>query len=172
MKPVLLARFWVGVVMLILAFLGMVITDIFSTGGWNYWKWIVPVYAILALWLSWYVKRETNVVSPITLWYELIHWAGLILAIFLVSSFVSLGSVSRFTAGLFDLTLLGFGVFLAGVYIERTFLFVGIVLGIFTLLAAIVAQYLYAFLIPVLLAGIAIVGIITWLSHKKLSQKL
>ena len=71
--------------MLCLAFLGVAITDIRTTGGWDYWKWVVPVYAMLALWLSWHVKRQKQTINPITIWHELLHWAGLILCIFMVS---------------------------------------------------------------------------------------
>jgi hypothetical protein len=165
------ARLGIAIIMLVLAFLGMVTTDVHSTGGWDYWRWVVPVYAVMALWLSWYVKRKTKTISPITLWHELLHWIGLILAVFLVSCFVNLGTVSRFNAGLFDLTLLSLGVFLAGVYIETTFLFIGIVLGIFAFLSAFVAQYLYAFLIPILVAGLLIIGVTIWFSHRKFKSQ-
>lgn len=157
----------VGVAMLVLAFLGMVITDVRKEGGWDYWKWIVPVYAILALWLSWYVRRQSAIVSPITLGHELLHWLGLIATVYLVSFFVHLGIISRFIAGIFDLTLLSFAIFLAGVYIETTFIFIGIILGAMAATSAMVVQYLYAVLVPLTLAGLIIVGITVWISHKK-----
>ena len=165
------AKIAVAILMLALAFLGMITTDIHSTGGWDYWRWVVPVYALLALWLSWYVKRKTQVLSPITLWHELFHWAGVILAVFLVTCFVNLGSLSRFNAGLFDLTLLALGIFLAGVYIESTFILIGLILGLFAYMAAFVAQYLYAFLIPIFVAGVAIIALTIWLSHRKFKSR-
>lgn len=161
------ARLIVALLMLLLAFLGMITTDVHATGGWQYWKWMVPAYAILALWLSWYIRRKTSVVSPVTLWHELLHWIGLGLAVFLVSSFVSLGALSRFIAGLFDLTLISLAVFLAGIYIEKTFLFIGLILGIFAYLAAFIVQYLYAFLIPILIFGILLISLTVWLAHKR-----
>lgn len=161
------ARLAVSISMLILAFLGLVFTDVKTTGAWDYWKWMVPIYAILSLWLSWYVKRQTQTISPVTLWHELLHWIGLFLAVLLVSFFVHLGIIGRFTAGIFDMTLIALAVFLAGIYIETTFIFVGIVLGIFAFLTAFIVQYLYAFLIPILIGGGLIVAIAVWLSHKK-----
>lgn len=161
------ARLGVGVVMLLLAFLGMVVTDVRSKGGWDYWKWVVPIYAILALWLSWYMRRQRQTISPITLGHEVLHWLGVIAAVFAVSFFVHLGIIGRFIAGIFDLTLLGLGVFIAGIYIESTFLFIGIVLGLLACLSAMVVQYLYAILIPLMIGGVAILGIMTWLSHQK-----
>ncbi len=147
------ARLGVGLVMLILAFIGIVITDVYATGGWDYWRWVIPIYAVLALWLSWYVKRQTQTISPITLGHELLHWIGVILAVFLVTLYVDLGTVSRFAAGIFNLTILALGVFLAGIYIERTFLLIGTVLGVFAGLSAFIVQYLYAFLVPILIAS-------------------
>lgn len=164
------ARLGVALVMLGLAFIGMIVSDIHKSGAWLYWKWVIPVYAVLALWLSWYVRKKVSKITPITLWHELFHWAGLIAAVFMVSFFVEHGIISRFVAGLFDLTLLAFSLFLAGIYIETTFIFIGILLGIFALLVSFVVEYFYAFTVPLLIATILIVAITIWLSHKKISS--
>ena len=165
------ARLGVGIAMLLFAFIGMVITDIFSGGGFEYWKWIVPVYAILALWLSWYTHRNPEIVRLVSLGHEILHWVGLILAVALISWFVHLGNLSRFNAGLVNLTLLALTVFLAGVYTDKTFLLIGVVLGIFAFFSALVVQYLWAIIIPILLGGAIIVGLIVWTSHKKSIRK-
>lgn len=151
--------------MLLLAFLGMVITDVRVEGGWDYWRWIVPIYAMLALWLSWYVRRQLQTISPITLWHELFHWVGLIGTIFMVSYLVHLGTISRFIAGIFNLMLLSFGVFLAGIYIETTFLLIGIILGVFALLTALLVQYMFAILIPILIGAI-LIALSVWITHR------
>jgi hypothetical protein len=161
------ARLIVALIMLILAFIGMVITDVRTTGGWDYWKKIVLAYAVLALWLSWYVKRQTQVIAPVNLWHELLHWVGLIAAVYLVSYYVHLGIMSRFIAGLFQLTLLSLGIFIAGIYIEATFLFIGIMLGLFALLAAAVVEYLYAFIIPLLILSAGLIVLIVLIARKK-----
>ena len=160
-------RLGVGLTMLLLAFIGMVVTDVRTEGGWSYWKWIVPVYALLALWLSWYVKRQKQTVSPITIWHEILHWVGLICVIYLVSHLVQVGTISRFIAGIFQLILLSFGVFLAGIYIEPMFILIGIVLGIFALITALLVQYMYSIVIPILIAGAIITALSVWISHKK-----
>ena len=84
------ARLGVATSMLALAFLGVILTDIKSSGGWEYWKWTVPIYALLAIWLSWYIRRTKETVSPITLGHELLHWAGLLAAVYLVSVYVNM----------------------------------------------------------------------------------
>jgi hypothetical protein len=153
--------------MLILAFLGMIVNDTRITGAWDYWKWVVPIYALLALWLSWYTKEEKDPMNFVTLRHELFHWIGLIGAIFLVSYLVHLGTISRFIAGIFNLILLSLGIFLAGIYIESTFILVGIVLAIFALLTAALVQYMYVIVVPVLIGAMIILGLLAWLSHKK-----
>src|SRR3990167_10843934 len=101
---------------------------------------MVPIYGILALWLSWYVKRDTESIHPITIWHELGHWAGLIGAIFLTSDFGILGTVSRFNIGIFDLILVSYALFLAGIYIETFLMLIGVILGLFALFAALFVQ--------------------------------
>lgn len=166
------ARLAVGIIMLILAFVGMVLTDIRTEGGWGYWKWVVPVYAILALWLSWYVKRQQQTVSRITIWHELFHWVGLILTIFLLSYLVHLGTISRFIAGIFQLMLLSLTVFLAGIYIDSIFILIGIVLGIFALLTAVLVHYMYSLVVFIIVAAIIVAAIWIWISHKRSKSKI
>jgi hypothetical protein len=161
------ARLVVGAAMIFLAFIGMVVTDVRTSGGWEYWKWVVPVYAVLALWLSWYMRRERAIDSPITLFHELLHWIGVIAAVVLVSYLVKSGIASRFQAGIFNLTVLSLGVFLGGVYIEPTFLVIGLLLGAFALVSAMVVQYLYAFILPLFFAAFGILALIIWFSHQK-----
>lgn len=170
-KHVWKARLGVGLTMLLLAFLGMIVTDVRTTGGWDYWKWMVPIYAILALWLSWYVKRQMQTLSPITVWHELLHWAGLMISVSMMSFYVHIGTISRFVAGLFDLTLISLAVFLAGIYIESTFILTGIILGIFAVIMAYFIQYLFAFTIPLVIGAVIIFGVMAWLSRKKTNDQ-
>lgn len=161
------ARLGVGIAMLVLAFLGIAITDLRTEGGWEYWKWTVPLYAIMALWLSWYERRTKETLTPITIWHEALHWFALFAVIVLVEIYVHMGLLSRSLASLFALTLLSLTVFTIGIYVEKTFLLIGIVLGIFAAVVAIAIKFLYAFTIPALLIGIVAISYMIWHSHKK-----
>ncbi|MBX7067403.1 MAG: hypothetical protein K1X28_09245 [Parachlamydiales bacterium] len=163
-------RLGVGVAMLVLAFIGIVVTNILATGGWAYWRAMVPIYAAMALWLSWYMRRTTDVVRPVTIWHELLHWVGLFFMIFLVEIYLHSGLLSRNQASLVALTLLSLTVFTIGVYIESTFILIGIVLGVFAAIVAVAIQYLYAFTIPALLIGIGIISYMIWFSHQKMTK--
>lgn len=150
--------------MLALAFIGLVFTNVSHDKGWIYWKWVSPVYGLLALWLSWYLRRKKEVVSTIQLWHELLHWVGLILSVFLVSEFVDIGILSRFLASLNVLTLLTLSIFLAGVYIEISFLPLSFFLGFFTWGVAWMEQYLYLLLIPV---ALIVIAVSFWISRRR-----
>ncbi len=161
------ARSIVCLIMLLLAFFGIIFTDVRSTGGWTYWRVVVPIYALMALWLSWYLRRKQHSISAVTIWHELLHWLGLIASTFLVSEILQMGIVSRFSAGIIVLALVSQAVFLAGIYIETTFLFIGIVLGVFAWMVAFTVEYLFAFaILTIVLAGAA-AGLMIWLKHRK-----
>ena len=151
------ARLIVAGIMLLLAFLGMIVTQIDKNGGWDYWKWVVAIYALLAIWLSWYMKKMIQSEIPFVLLHELLHWGGVIGAVLLVSAYVHLGVMSRYIAGIADLTLVALGIFLAGIYLEKTFLFIGLVLALMAFFSAFITQYLYAIIIPLMV--VAAIGI-------------
>ena len=124
----------------------------------------------MALWLSWYERRTKEALSPITLMHELLHWLGLFAAIVLVEVYVHVGLLSRSLAGLVALTLLSLTIFTIGVYMEKTFILIGIILGIFAAIVAVAIKFFYALTIPVLIIGVATVAYIIWRSQKKISS--
>ena len=160
------ARVTVGIIMLAIACLGLIVTDIHATAGWHYWRVATPIFALLALWLSWYLRKNQHSLSPVKLWHELLHWVCLIATVLIISILVKIGIIGRFEASLCVLTLLAQSVFLAGIYIETTFLFVGIILGLFALGVALIAEYLYAIAIPILIAIIIAIIWMVWHARK------
>lgn len=164
------ARLGVAIAMLAIAFVGVVITDLYQGGGFDYWKWAVAIYALLALWLSYYVKKQKEAFQPMMLLREALHWGALIGTIFLVSYLASTGVMSRFVGGIMHLILTSLAVFLAGVYIEPTFLIIGVCLAIFAVLTAVLVEYMYAIAIPMIIAAVLLVVIWVWISHKKSSK--
>jgi len=158
------ARFIIGTIMLVLALLGMVLTDMKVGGGWFYWRIITPIYALLSLGLSLHLRhlQVRNTVAKI--WHEILHWVGFLLSVYLVSALVKMGFISQFQAGVEVLVLVALATFLAGVYIEPTFLVIGIALGLLVAGVAFLDQYLYGILVPVV--AIAVV-MLFWLSRRK-----
>lgn len=164
------ARFLVGIAMLFIALLGMIVTDMKVGGAWAYWCIMTPIYALLSIGLSLYLRHSHPKVAIITIWHEILHWTGLVLAIYLVSSLVQMGFVSRFQAGVEVLLLLALATFLAGIYIETTFIVIGIAIGLLVVGIGLLDQYLYAIVIPLIVITVILLFLITRRkSHKDTS---
>lgn len=149
--------------MLVFAFLGVIVTDVWRDGSWNYWRVMSPVFAVMSLWLSWYMRRRGKELNSATIWHELAQWAGLIGAVYLMSAFVHIGLVSRFEASLQVLVMLALTVFVNGIYTEHSFIVIGLLLGLLAGVIALVNQYLFAILVPVAIVGIVA---LVWMFHR------
>lgn len=148
--PRIKLQFVLFLVLIILAFIGVILTQVESSGAWWYWRYIAVAYAILSLAQSWYVQRMGWKESAITIWHEIAHWLGVIFCIQMLSFFVSIGLESRFLVSIQALLFLALGTYLAGIYIDAVFIIVGIVLAIFAGVIAFLQEYLYAIMIPLL----------------------
>ena len=148
----------------IFSFIGLIFSDIQQDGAWDYWRFMIPVFAGLSIFLSWYLRKNKNALSKLTIWHELIHWVGLALAVYLISIFLHIGLMGRFEAGLVVLVMLALTTFLAGIYIEPTFCVIGILLGIFSVAAALLATYIYTIMLPVTI-GVAL--FLVWVARKR-----
>lgn len=167
-----LARFIVSALMVLLAFTGLIFTDVRSSGAWSFWKFVVPVYAILALGLSWYLRKKESALGLVQIWHEVLHWAGLFGSVYLLSFYVDQGVLGRFEAALSAIALIALGVFLAGIYIETTFLFIGIIMALFGATVAFIQEYLYAITVPlVLLTLLALVWFVRRKSKKETTKE-
>ena len=160
-------RLIIGAILLVFSFIGLVIGNLWSNGGWFYWRCMAPLFAILCLGLSWFLRRNNYSVSLVTVWHELLHWLGVLLAIYLVSVFAHTGLIGNIQENLFIMTLLALGIFLLGIYTEWSLAPIGIILGIFTAGAAFAQAYLYTVMLPVLFIGIGVLGLVIHLIHRK-----
>lgn len=163
-------RLIIALTMLVLGFIGVIVTDVSKTGAWNYWRFLAVVYGVLSLCLSWHLRRKAWKTALVTLWHEVAHWAGLIGAIFVSSYVVSAGLVGRFEASIMTLLLLALATFLAGIYIESTLIAIGIILGLFALGIAFIDAYFYNVLLPFALLAILVYVVFIRHVHKKMKK--
>lgn len=161
-------RMLVGLLMLALGFIGVVVTDIKKDGAWEYWRVLAVIFALLSLGLSWHLKKQGWKTTILTIWHEIAHWAGLIGAIWIASYLVHIGLIGRFEASLLTLLLLALTTFLAGIYIEPTFIFVGLLLGGFAISIGFIDTYLYNILLPATLVTAILLIAFLHHAHKKL----
>src|SRR3989344_2508063 len=81
------ARFIVSVIMLILAFINSLIIEIHPL-FWIFTYIMAGIDAILTIWLVWYVRQHLTVPFPGNLWHMVLHWIGLVAALYLIAVFV------------------------------------------------------------------------------------
>jgi hypothetical protein len=164
------ARFFTALIMLVLAFIGLVLTNIKKNSAWYYWVFTSCGYAILALWLGFYLRKKKHSMSVGKIWHEIVHWISTVISVYLVTRFVDIGIVGRFEAGLAILLLLALSTLLAGVYIEITFFFIGLLLGIFATVIALFDEYLYVIVVPVTAAICIIIFLVAYKKKKHFSS--
>ena len=129
------------------------------------------LYALLSLWLFWYLHRGEHKVHGGTIWHQLLHWLGLLLAVYITSIFVRTGVMASLQAGLMTLTLLALTIFLAGIYTDTSFMLIGITLAIFAASAALLQAYLSALMIPVILLAALVIFVILHREKKRPQAK-
>ncbi len=140
------------IAMFVLASVGVVLTVLKQEMSWNYWRLLSCLFALISLALSFYLKKSKETRSLVTIWHEIFHWIGLVFSVGLLSNMVRIGILSPFAASIQALVLLSLATFLAGVYIEKTFLFIGVLMGLFALLLSYISVYSYLLFIPISIA--------------------
>lgn len=161
-------RLAVGNLILLLAFLGLVFTNLEHDKAWNYWLFATPVFAAICLWFSWYMRKKKLISPTMTIGQELLHWLGLLLSVFFISVLVYLGIIGKFPASLVVLILLGLTIYIAGVYIELTLIPIALLIWVFTVLVAILQVYVFIIIVPLTIVA---AGFIFWLYHRHKQQK-
>jgi hypothetical protein len=166
-KDNLKKRLGASVILLVLAFVGIIITDFIPRWSLTYWSIMLPIFALICLWLSWVDDHDKRKFEGITLWHEFLHWAATLAAVYITAMFVRTGLVSNIIAGLFVLMLLALSTFIAGVYIDTTFMLIGVLLGVFALVAAFFIKYLFIITIPLIVIAVIVLFYFYFRSKKK-----
>lgn len=130
-----------------LSYIGIAVTNVSPKGGYWYWVVMVPVFAVIILLTQWARLRGQDVEWSKILREQLFHWIGLFIAIQLQYLLVRTGRINYEAAGLANMVLLTFGVFLEGVYLDWRFYLVGLFLALGLVLAILVETYLWLILL-------------------------
>ncbi len=164
------ARFILCFALLLFAFLGIVLTDINKDWSWNYWKFTAPVFAINCIILSWLYPASAKKSRLGRVKDSVLHWSGLIFIDLLVVQFVSAGLMSDPVAGLVMLISLAFATFLTGIYFDVSFIFIGLLLGLFAEASAFFDTYLSFRMLPIALIVIGVMYFFYHVAKKKLKK--
>ncbi len=160
-------RLTVSTILLIISLAGVIITCLDRNSAFSRWYWsaAVIVFAVLSIWLS-RIDSAARHLQGRTVWHAVLHWVALLVIIFHVHLLVYAGIADNITAGLVILLLLALTVFLAGLYYDSTFCFLGGVLFVL----AVISTLLYRYVLLVAVIAILAVALIVYLLYRKKSR--
>ncbi len=134
-------RSGVLVIMLALALVGMGMTQASETGAWEYWLFVVFVYAGLGIWRGARSAKLAGKSVGRSLIREVSHW-GMLLCFLAVLLLLERNEIiNRESASYFALMLLALSCCMAGVHIDWLLMVVGIVLTIMLVALATLEQF-------------------------------
>ncbi|MCG6868402.1 MAG: hypothetical protein LJE91_06620 [Gammaproteobacteria bacterium] len=142
-------QFWLFCVLLVLALVGMGLTQATEGGGALYWLVVLWVYVVLSLVRAWLQarKRHGSIWSEIHL--HLFHWLGALVALYIIFGLERHDILSRDAASNVSMVILALSSYLAGLHFERMFVLIGIILAIMAVVGAVVEQYtLWMIIVP------------------------
>ena len=134
-------QFYVLCGMLFLALVGMGLTQAMENGAWEYWLFVVIVYAALGLWRSIGTAKQSGQPVKQLVSRELAHWMILLAFMGVVLLLERKEIVNRDSASYIAIMFLGLGCCLAGVHFDRMLTIVGVVLAVMTVSLATLEQY-------------------------------
>ena len=143
------------IVLILLAIIGIGITDFSPAESHRYWFAMVPVFAGACLILEWSRARGKGQKWTTILRTQVLLWLGLLLAVRLAYLLLHTGRLDNENTGLIILLLLALTTFFAGIHLGWRLFIVGIFLG----LALIGATYLEEFVWIFLIMAIVVVAI-------------
>ena len=148
-RPGINLDLWLLIIMLILALVGVGVTQIEHAGGKVYWLFVVLVYAAISVARAWQgAKAQGRRIWPM-IRAQVLHWLGALVAINIVLWFESADVASRGAASDYTLLVLALSCYLAGVHFNRSYLLLGVVLAVAAVSLGYLDQLsLYAILIP------------------------
>ena len=161
------ARIIIASLMLALAFICLILLDVHSHAFWFYIKVMCSCYAILSIWLNWFVNRNNRAMTIISIWHQILHWLGLLIMIYIVTTLVSSGMLSSSQAAMVTLILLAFSTFIAGVYTDATFMLIGLTLSAFAIGTALVKNYAPLILSPIIAIAALAILLLLYLQRRK-----
>jgi hypothetical protein len=148
--------------MLVLALVGVGITQIEHTGGRLYWLFLVVVYAgIGAAWAGYRAKEHGAPMWPMVR-AQLLHWLGALVAINIVLLFESVDIASRGAAADYSLLILALSCYLSGIYFNWSYMLLGGILAIM----AVGLGYLDQLSLLALLVPLAILAVWVFARHR------
>lgn len=147
-------------VLVLLAGVGVGVTNFSPHYGFQYWLVMAPVFAAVNLLTSWTRARAQGQNVSSILLAQALHWVGAVLAIYMVFLLFRMNLMSDQLSGVMALLVLALASFLSGVHTDWHFCVVGLVLGAIVAGVAMLQEFLWLLVLPIGVAALA--GAVWW----------
>jgi hypothetical protein len=153
--------------MLVLALGGMGMTQASKGGAWEYWLFVVVVYASLGLWGSARHAKQDGQPMWNRIAREIGHWAVLLGFMAVLLMLERREIIDRQAASDFALMLLALSCCLAGVHFDWQLMIVGVVLTVMLVAMATLEQYSIVLWVVMTLVAIGAAGLFYFKLNRK-----
>lgn len=145
---------WIVIDLMILAIIGVGITDFAPQKMYTYWLIVVPVFGCACIVLEWSRARGKGKSWWVIIKDQVLHWFGVLVAIYLVYLLSQTGQLNDASSALVILLVLALATYLAGIHLGwRIYVVGGFLFAIF-----IIATFLRAYMWVLILAGLLLIG--------------
>ena len=141
---------FVLILLVLLSGLGVAINDLSPKSAFGYWMWMAPTFGVISVGAAWYRAARSSASIPAAVWRQVLHWAGVIGAVYLVYLLQRTGRLANEAAGDAALILIALASFLSGVHSDWRLMVLGVVLGITVVGIAVVEQIIWVLVLPLM----------------------
>jgi hypothetical protein len=140
------------VLLVVLSAIGVAINDRSPQSALRYWIWMAPTFGVVGIFAAWVRAHRAGHSIPLAVQRQVLHWAAVVGAVYLVYELQATGRMTNEAAGLTALTIIALASFLSGVYSDWRLMLVGVVLGCTVFVFALFEQYLiWVVMLPLML---------------------
>jgi hypothetical protein len=152
-RPAMIYFMWA-----VIGLCGFALVDFRQTWVPSYWSIAGPAGFLASAYLGWRHARRTGQVAA-SAGRQLLHWGGMLAAIFLAVLMPINGLLQWNGLGPAILLILALGYFQAGVHLDRSLLWIGLLMGAGYLFVMVVSAYAWTVVGLVLAAALTIAGL-------------
>ena len=134
------AEFALLCVMLLIAMIGMAVTQASVSGAWEYWMFAVLVFAGVGTFRDFRWARRTHTSFWRSTLKHLVHWSVLLLVMKALFWMERYNAISRESASIAAILLLALTSIHAGLHFHWTFAIVGVVLAVMSVVLGVLEQ--------------------------------
>lgn len=157
-----------GILMVLLALLGVGLTTTSRSAAPAYWVALVPIYGLICIATAAARVRQGETAARPAIARQVLHWVAIGVALALDFWVRGTGEETGAAAGLNALLLLALGCFLAGIHLDWLFTLVGVLLALVLVVVAKAEQYLWLIFVVGVVAILVMFAWSRWLTPRRL----